>query len=449
MPGATFWLQNLWIRRLTIVLFIGTIVLELYQLTWWRGQPTNLISPVVWLLSGSLTAVLGWMLAVHAARHGLEINNAVQSNGKVIFKWLLFLVGLVIGIKILHSLYQEIPEINNFSDILPAKREYIRRFLSGEIVYRPIPFEYYNLEPTFLPFRWLPFVVAQVAGFDYRWISFGALAIGLAVWNARPYVGKNIYLEIIVKCLLPFYCLQSFVRTDNIALAAAVELLIAGYYLIFTRYFFNKNPFVVALVLTICLLSRYSVILWLPLLFLVLWKEYDLKYILRVGAYTLLGVFLIYFLPFCLHDYGKHFFAAAQYYLNASFGTWTPEVWLPEGSLPLHHSRGVGFSLWFILKAPGELRHRFDLMLQVAFLFQIALTLFFSIVYWFRVRGNDRYVVFAFLLASLKVFMMVFNGFLVAPFSYLFEVSFYLSFPLLFILPITNLWRKLPVLEMT
>jgi len=331
--------------------------------------------------------------------------------------------------------FREIPEINNYSDILPGKREFVRRFLHGETVYVPVQFDSYALQPTFLPFRWLPFVIAEMMKFDYRWIPFAGFIVGILCWIfSNSIIGsKSAYWETALKIFLPFVALNMFVVHEGINFALAVELLILGYHFILARFLFHKNPWVVGLSLVLCLLSRYSIILWLavPAFWLILEKRH--VFLGKVMLITIGGIFLFYLLPFCRHDLGKHFLTATQYYIDACRGCWNVDTWLPPGSLPNLIGKGEGFQYWSYVFGPTDVDARYRLNNNLGLLICTATVIISCWVLYRHIKTkNDPIAIQGLLFGSLKVYMMFFIGFILCPFSYLFIVPFFMLLPLFY-----------------
>lgn len=183
-----------------------------------------------------------------AGVQGYHSRMASLDSYKTFVALLAFGIGVFYAGSMLHKVYQEIPQFSNMSDIIPGKREFIRRFLHGETVYVPVQFDSYALQPTFLPFRWLPicncrFVAIRLPLDDYAGFTAG---VGFWVFSGTTVHAKSSYWEIIVKALFPFVALGGFINDEKLNFALAVELLILGYHLILARFVFHKNAWVAA-----------------------------------------------------------------------------------------------------------------------------------------------------------------------------------------------------------
>lgn len=428
-------------------LFLSTLVVELYMLTAGMGKPGLAISPLIWLTAGITNA---WTGSILIARYGSGLDiQALRRPNVFSLKVVVILIALAAGIwytgSLLAQAYREIPD--TYSDIIPGKREFIRRFLHGETVYVPVQFESYALQPTFLPFRWLPFVIAEILKFDYRWIPFAGFIVGIICWIfSNGIIGsRSSYREVAWKVFLPFAALGAFVLNDGVNFAVAVELLILGYHFILARFLFHRSPWVVGLALVLCLLSRYSIIMWLavPAFWLIREKRY--AFLGKVILTTVAGIFLFYWLPFCRHDLGKHFLAAAQYYIDACRVCWNVDSWLPPGSLPNTIGRGQGFQYWSYVFGPADVDARYRLNNNLGLL-SCALTVIAScwLLYRHIRTKNDPIAIQGLLLGSLKVYMIFFIGFVLCPFGYLFIVPFFMSLPLAYSISFKSAFSNQP-----
>ena len=419
------------------VLFLLTFVVELYMLTFWMGKPSLGSSPFIWAVTGMLNA---WTGSVLIARYGTGLDDyTARFTNLLSWRSLVALLALAGGIwyagSLLAHVYHEIPEFSTASDILPGKREYVRRFLHGETVYVPVQFDSYALQPTFLPFRWLPFVIAELMHFDYRWIPFAGFVAGMGFWIfSNVVIGKqSSYWEIVLKAFLPFLALGAFVVHEKIDFALTVELLILGYHLILARFIFSKNPWVVGFSLVLCLLSRYSIVLWLavPVWWLLLEKRY--AFLGKVMLLSIAGIFLFYWLPFCRHDMGRHFLAASEYYVEACKVCWKVDSWLPPGSLPNFMGKGQGFQYLSYAYGNGGLEEKYQLNINLGLIVSAIVVLASCrSIYRHLNREDDPVAIQGLLLGSFKIYMLFFIGFILCPFSYLFIVPFFMSLPLLY-----------------
>ncbi len=439
-----FSLENKAARRIWLAVFFACFIVELWMVSWsLHNKVRHLLNPICWLTAGVVSAAVGGWLSARFPPD--SVGNGKKVNKSPVFKryfvWAIAIFGAIIGGFYLQKVYRDISEFTTMTDILIGKREYIRRFFAGEIVYRPIPFAGWDLAATYLPTRWLPFIFADIFKFDYRWVSYFGLLAGLSVWVRSIAKNPNFSApECFLKTAIAFAVVPILAVNDPHSLGLAVELLMVGYYLLLSKNMTARQPFALGFCLLLCLLSRYSLVVWCPVLAFVLFFEKGWKYVAAVSFWVILGIFCLYLLPFCRHDMGKNFVEAYDYYIWACFQGWSLYDWEAPGAIPFTHARGIGFSFFFYKYAPGGLREKYDLMLRCGTILSLAVTAGGIVFYWIKIRGKRPAAVEPFLLASLKIFMLVFTGFIVLPFSYLFAVPLFLTVPLLFRLPLARIW---------
>ena len=144
----------------------------------------------------------------------------------------------------------------NISDIIPTIRVAVERFMSGEQVYKEVHFkEGWSLASVgYLPMQWLPFCLADILKKDYRYIAFAiwTLSILLLIFRST----KNRMFDGIVIATLSLYMLWLLITYQSTLLGTTVELLIAGYYIFLIVGLNQKNPYLKAAVIVLCMLSR-------------------------------------------------------------------------------------------------------------------------------------------------------------------------------------------------
>ena len=59
---------------------------------------------------------------------------------------------------------------------------YVQRLLGGETVYKPLPFEGYQVNPTYLPLMWAPYSFSEILKIDYRWTAYAVFLIPIIIY---------------------------------------------------------------------------------------------------------------------------------------------------------------------------------------------------------------------------------------------------------------------------
>lgn len=322
---------------------------------------------------------------------------------------------------VLIPLFQKIPVSAKISDIIPQIQIAVQRMLAGKNPYiSPINFDSYSLYITYLPLHWLPYSISEVFHFDYRWITFCIWNIGALALCVRVLQVRNMPMKLILPVLLYLSYFIIYVNDDSI-LSMTVETMIAGYYMLLITGLNQRGIFLNALFITFCLLSRYSIALWLPLWAFVLVTSGNKKSFYLTTILTILLVSVIYVIPFLSKDWNT-FYLGLKEHDSGTIGEW--QHYNAEG-LPMHLYSGVGFAHLVYENFQG-----FDLMQKIKVIQKIHLAVSAGIVllmgvwFWFNRKKIDHRI---FLMGSLKIYLAIFLAFIQLPYVYLMIVGNFVS----------------------
>ncbi len=297
------------------------------------------------------------------------------------------------------------------SDVIPTIEVAVNRLLHGETVYATIDKWGYDLPLTYLPMQWLPYMPAELLHFDYRWIAAIIFAIAAFVVVGRS--SRVAPRHGLAAALLILYLGWMLLEHDTGILSMTVELMVAGYYMLLIAGISGRNPWLRGAAIAVCLLSRYSVVLWLPLWAAIEFFAVDRKDFFRSCAAILLIVVGIYVVPFLSNDWGA-FYRGYQYYDRAALGEWNN---LGDNGVPYQLNNGLGFARLFYQKLAGyTVPDRIRSLQKVHLVVCLGSTLIMGIGYWLlRSRIHPR----IFLLASFKIYLSLFLAFIQVPYPYL------------------------------
>lgn len=348
--------------------------------------------------------------------------------------WLaLAVIGTGIIVFVLFSSMQEIirqyPIDYAFSDIIPTIQQQVQRFIQGEKVYQPIVFGTYSYPSGYLPGTWLPFIPAALLQIDFRWVPM--IAFVFAIILLLIYQRKKIEhpAASFAMVLIPF-TLYQFIHNNPDVAGFSVELLISVYYLLFALHMHSKNYLLTGVLLSLCLLSRYTLVLWLPLFFFILFLDHNKQALFRIGISTFSMVLLIYILPFFIKD-PQVILHGLLSYGNSGIAEWTHIDAVKQ--LPEHLTKGVGFAYFFYKIPHIEIIKKIQLMQVVLFSLLLLFNIVMLIVYWkYRQQVNRK----IFLLGSLKIYLTLFYTFIHVPYIYLYTVPLMISVGIIFQLAI-------------
>lgn len=309
------------------------------------------------------------------------------------------------------------------SDIIPAVQVYIERIRSGEVVYRYITSLPYPLFPVYLPLQWLPYTLAAQLGIDYRWLSLGLLLlVGFGAYQlvlVRRPLGSWRYLLL---ALLPGAVVWWMLRQDSFLYAQVLEPTIICYYFLLAASVMSRSAVLRAGAIVLCLLSRFSVIFWVPLFLWVLWRAAGRRHALLVGGLVALGILGIYVVPFLSKDWTIFTHALAEYRIS-SLGEWSRVN--PATGLPLHLTNGLGGAPWvhrLLATQPVEVQLAWMQRLHLAA--SVGIVGLLAAFYW---RYGHHYDYRYFALVALKLYLATFFFFLQVPYAYITSLSVLLS----------------------
>ncbi|QNH62115.1 hypothetical protein [Hymenobacter sediminicola] len=402
-------------------LLVAAFVVEFLLFTFLRNVFGAALSPVVLWLAGVGVGISGlW------AFRGRSLPVLRPATKAQLISAALLLGALVaFGLRVARML-GKVPIDPALSDVIPSIEVMVQRWLAHEAVYVPILDFGYIIYPTYLPLTWLPFVPAELLHIDYRWVAFVGFGLAVAV-GVGLLIRRQLPLPAtLALAVVPLLLLQAILQTDPNTLTRTIELLIVGFYLLLAFSLWRGPWWVQALCLTVCILSRFSLVFWVPLWLAILWQQQGRMVALRVTGLVAALVLVIYIAPFLSHDWGA--FARAQdTYTGAAIGEWEqPPIGRPE-----HLYRGVGLAAFFHRLAPGDIAQRVQLVRLVHAGVCVAVVVA-AAAYWFGRRPRLDYRIYG--LLTLKVYLATFYAFVQVPYIYLTLVGVAMAWPILLLL---------------
>ncbi len=316
------------------------------------------------------------------------------------------------------------------SDVIPALMFYVTRFVDGVFPYIPIHGTHWQhtVIPNYLPMQWLPYTLAEWLHMDYRWIPVLALlgimiAYYFTLFRVRP--AKGLFAILFSLPVLLFFL---YIKENKVDLQVTVEGLMAAFYLLVGFALIRGKLKWIAVAVTLCLLSRFSLVLWLPLFLLIILASRGFKTALFFGLALCAGFLLIYG-PFLLKD-PYIFTNGFDYYTYAAGGEWTIKPWQEgeQARYPYHLDKGMGFAAYFYRYASGDYLQKLEVARQAHLIGSLAATALLAAFYWPN-RKKIHPMIFA--LASLKIYLAVFYSLIQVPYFYLYTVPLLLNLPLM------------------
>ena len=404
------------------LLILILCIFELLLITYWNDIVGPYVNPILLLVTSLAIAFVYYKSARPAAEaRDLKHRRVVRGGQTLVF---LLLSGLM-AYKVyrINLLFPVDASDATRSDVIPTLILFAQRFVGGDFPYTTMVFPSHQLFPTYLPFTWLPYSVAELWKFDYRWIPFAAYWIAALYFLIKSSSGRYVFSTIVERIAVPLFPILVWcmiVSEDDNTIKDTVEALIAAYYLFLAISIRNRNMVLMSIALSLCLLSRYSVLVWVPLAFLVLLFKEKKQLAIVVSILT---TFLVafYWLPFLRID-PELFEKGYKYYTSAAIGEWSVAV---NNNGYWHMGNGLGFTKWAISLMPNSSVETMVEKYKLLHLIMIGgtagiLSLYFLLK--FKQIELRKYLLF-----SLKVYMTVFYTFVQVPYKYLFIVPIVIS----------------------
>jgi hypothetical protein len=329
-------------KRISIAIIL--FLLQLYVLLRGATHFHKLLNPFILFSISALIAANYLYTLLHKPKDGKTIQRLSVKT--------LFIGGAIglVSIGLLYGSYRTAFDLYSDyagqSDVIPQLETLFLRFSNGVFPYAPLEQYPWHPYPVYMPLNWLPVGLAGPLKCDVRWIGvlflgFSAVAWGIYAW-AR---GSNSAAKLIA-VILPAGAAFAFLRWNEVSMGITLETLIAAYYLLLATGLAARNLVMITAGIILCLLSRYTMVFWLPLFFFLLWPTVSRKKNLLVWFSVIASVLVLYLLPFFFQDASiltKGIAYHNQCYVDAWDGLGHPE----ESTA---FDEGLNFS-WFIREA--------------------------------------------------------------------------------------------------
>lgn len=364
-------------------------------------------NPVALLLVSLSIAALYWRGLLNAPSPTQDTARKSRGMG-----WVGALLGLFAASLCyidLRKVFAKFTPPGKVSDVLPQLETLYTRFAQGEMPYTPVDVGTHVLYPVYMPFSWLPIGMARFLEIDSRWAGFilFVLASGLYGYfvfrQARPLAGR------VAATVMPPFAIWAFTLSRQADIAVCFEMAIASYYLLVAAGLVGRKPALVAVGIALCLLSRFTLVFWLPLFALLLWQNVPKKRSILLWGAVAASIMLCYILPFLSKD-PAILKKGMDYYNEATVLDWKgygepPVSWTIE--------RGVHFAGIFRDTLGGEMADRVQVARSVQA--SVMLLLLLAGIWGYR-RWRNRIHYADFGLLFLYLFLVCY--YILAPLTY-------------------------------
>ncbi len=301
----------------------------------------------------------------------------------------------------------------HLSDVLPIMQVMSQRFVNGQEVYAIIPEIWGGMQPIYLPAMWMPYIPSVIWHFDPRWITvFFLLACSALVLLWQP-AGKRLSgwsLLVLIPTLVMF---ANFLHWDPILISMTDEGVVIGFYVLLAWALWYGNPWLVGIALTLSVLSRVSLLAWIPFFGLFVWLFESRKKAAQIaGSALIFGVFLMVITKAIF--YLDVFRALPGRYLDAVMGE---DYWKLKPTI----EESLGMAKFLQQKD-------LPLLQNLTYLTTLGAPLLCLLAFW---RFRDRMDATFFGIATLKITLVFFFNLLIIPVPNIFYTSGFLSLAIL------------------
>jgi hypothetical protein len=410
-------------------LFVLLCCLEVLFATYLTGLFGPFVSPIVFF--GLATGIGFLYLKIVSTPAIAPVTGTTQIVSPRLLagiQWVLFLAcSFVIFSKLRHFwwYFETYGDPKSSSDVVPQIRALVQRFLQGAQPYFTIHFREYDLFPTYLPFQWFPYILTEWLQLDYRLVPAGALwLVALYYFITR----RSLFSDPVWALLIPVWPLLVwgvFMMQDNNMFVFTVEGLVAAYYFMVAESLNRKKYYLLAISIAVCLLSRYSIIFWVPMCVLLLFVTGERKNALIICGTAALFFVVCYWFPFLRRD-PAIFMNGYAYHTNAALGEWMRDLKVFGGQVYLYN--GLGFSSYALKWLPGD---EATILQTYKTIHLTACGVTVAGLGGYYLMNRKKYTLNHYLLFSLKVYLTVFYSFLQIPYKYLIIVPVFVSVAML------------------
>lgn len=388
-------------------LFVLTVLEILCQVYWLRTYDRGTVS-VVYMLLGLAIGIIPLWKVDRPPASGRGVPRAVWGFMALVFGY--FVIQTIVTSK---KIMAGTPVDYHISDVLPIMQVMSQRFVDGQEVYAIIPEIWGGMQPIYLPAMWMPYIPSVIWQFDPRWITVFFLLACSALVLLWPPAGKKWSGWSLLVLIPTFAMFANFLHWDPILISMTDEGVVIGFYVFLAWALWLGNPWLIGIALTLSVLSRVSLLAWIPFFGLYVWLFESRKKALQIAGTSLVtGLFLMLITKAIF--YLDVFRALPGRYLEAVMGE---DYWKLKPTI----EESLGMAKFLEQKDLPMLQN-------LTFLTTLGAPLLCLLLFW---RFRDRMDAAFFGIATLKITLVLFFNLLIIPVPNIFYTSGFLSLAIL------------------
>ncbi len=326
------------------------------------------------------------------------------------YKWVLLGITVLMMYHFTSIRIEDSPLDFHDADMLPIIKKMCERMMSGNwsTVYDPIPEIWGGIQPIYLPAMWMPFCLPIWLQIDLRWISALSLLIVFAITIWKTGYSHKQGFAILLSAFLLFGWLFTSERPGLITYTE--EGLVILYYALLVIALNMRKAWLIGLCASLCVLSRYAMIGWLPVMIIYYCWQKEWKQLFSFAAAGVSCFIICILLPFGWETFARHIALPAEYI------SFTARVW---HDTPVVFRESLGLAKFFGAGRIAELHY---LLIVLSFLIPL---LFLGLAILLQKRFS--FAATNIPLATLKISLVIFYSFIDVPYLYLFYTSSFVS----------------------
>ncbi len=320
------------------------------------------------------------------------------------------MLGLFTAYEELRKIWVRYPEPGKISDVLPQLEALANRFFTGAFPYQAVKLPTHEPYPVYMPLHWAPVQISNILKIDTRWSAIILLMVAVGVagyWLSKSHSGAS-WKRTLPAMLLFALPVWGYVLWGKVDIAVSLEAIVAAWYVLLAVGLAARNHVLIAVGIIGALLSRYTLIFWLPLFAILLWLNAPKKYSYWIWGSAAAAVMLLFVVPFWMQD-PTILSRMMAHYSGCSEGSWLrPDEYTFYDALSLN----IHLRQWL----PGTPEEN----LKFAHFPQIAVQLCIAAlgVYFYQKKWRQHIDFYTFSLLALSIMPMLFYSFSPMLFKY-------------------------------
>ena len=373
-------------------------------------------TPIVFALSSFAVGWLGLYASVHLGEQTYTDRKQVD--------WPVLVMALMpLAILSYHgySIFRAHPIDYRESDVFAQVITPSQLLLQGKYPYADVALPGYTMHNTYLPMQWIPFIIPVAFGFDPRWVPIIvwclALLTAVFLFGTKSIKGSSLLFLALVMAFCIFG-ISGFMDAFTDEYCRTLELLPAAYYIFLILFLLKGRWLGIGLSLGACLLSRFSVVFFLPFLAWYVWKRWGTNILYKAAVTVIVMVMGLFVLPFLTRD-PIIVSNIINNYKTGAENEWHTHSWQNPGDEPYQLAKGFGAAIFVKKMYEYDKKDGIHHLRQATLVFSILTAVFLIYLYHRNRKFQNRDWV---LLGGFKLYFTVFYTLSLIPYSYLFLV---------------------------